>query len=229
MTHAVIVNARQQYALWPSGSELPHGWHTTGWGGAEQTCLGLISELWHDGVLGSGPRAGARCASAPEPGPFLLVSARLWLREVRVDEARALAAGDGAGLGWLGAEPGAAAVRAAEAVCRAADAGWHRPGWGMYLLMRAEDARVLGTAAFSGAPREGTVDIGLDLHPPARGLGYAGEALDELSRWALRQGGVREVGAVVSADRTAARAVLERTGFEQQPATAGRCRYVLSH
>ncbi|WP_107503740.1 GNAT family N-acetyltransferase, partial [Streptomyces solincola] len=225
MTHAVIVNARRQYAVWPCGFALPRGWHATGWSGAEQTCLALVSELWHDagtacgaasgtgGAAGRGRRARSRTPGDERHAPVLLAAERLWLREASVLEARMLAAGGGAGLLWPGAGPWPAVVRAADAACRAVDAGRHGPGWGLYLLLRTEDAQVVGTALFTGPPRQGTVELILDLHPSAAGdRGYAGEALAELARWSLLQSAVRQVVVPVPAADAAARAALEHAG-----------------
>lgn len=202
MTHAVIVSNRQRYALWPSGTELPAGWHLTGWSGAEQTCLDLIAELWDDGSF-TPPRQAPRVAR--RPSLVLLAGARLWVREARADEARSIAAGDGGGLNWAEGNRSSLPQAAAHAHCAALDAGTHRPGWGLYLLMRTADAHVVGTMGFRGPPRDGAAELGgFELVEQARGQGFAGEALDELAHWALRQSGVREVVARVPAVPAAA-------------------------
>ena len=44
----VLVNAQQQYSLWPSFKEVPAGWSVTGRRGARQECLAWIEETWTD-------------------------------------------------------------------------------------------------------------------------------------------------------------------------------------
>lgn len=212
MTHAVIVNDRQQYAVWPSGTGLPDGWQATGWSGGERACLDRIAELWTDGRPAPVRRAAAE--DALRPAVQLLATARLWLREVLPEEARQIAAGADAGLNWAGGGPSAQTRVAARMLDAAAGAGAHVPGWGMYLLFRTEDARVVGAMGFHGPPADGGVEIGFDLAEQARGLGYATEALGELSAWALRRGGVDTVVATTTEDNTASQQVMRRAGFE---------------
>ena len=44
----VLVNAEQQYSLWPGFKEVPAGWHVTGPRGARQECLAWIEANWTD-------------------------------------------------------------------------------------------------------------------------------------------------------------------------------------
>lgn len=45
----VVRNEEEQYALWPSGRELPTGWQRVGEpSGSKAECLALIDGLWHD-------------------------------------------------------------------------------------------------------------------------------------------------------------------------------------
>ncbi|MER5887841.1 GNAT family N-acetyltransferase [Streptomyces sp. NPDC001941] len=215
MSHAVIVNTRQQYALWPTGSELPDGWASTGWTGAEQACLDRIAGLWNDGRPASVRRAAQE--DAARAAVRLHATARLWLREVLPEEAREIREGGTAGLQWLGDEPSAESRVAARMLVKGADAGLHAPGWGMYLLFRASDARVVGAMGFHGPPSEGSVEIGFDLNEAARGKGYATEALAELAHWSLRQDGVGTVVATTTEDNTASQHVMERAGFALLP------------
>ena len=55
--------------------------------------------------------------------------------------------------------------------------------------------------------------IGYGLAAPYRGHGYGTELVRALSRWLLRQPGVRHVVAQVEPDNAASRATLRRTGF----------------
>lgn len=212
MTHAVIVNARQQYAVWPSGTGLPAGWQATGWSGGEQACLDRIAELWTDGRPTPVRRAAAE--DAQRPAVQLLATARLWLREVLPEEARQIAAGADAGLNWLGGAPSEQTRVAARMLDRAAGAGAHVAAWGMYLLFRAEDALVVGAMGFHGPPSDGSVEIGFDLAEQARGHGYATEALGELAHWALGRSGVNTVIATTTEDNPESQHVMRRAGFE---------------
>jgi RimJ/RimL family protein N-acetyltransferase len=215
MTHAVIVSTHRQYAVWPSRSPLPAGWETTGWTGTEQSCLDRVAEVWSDGR----PEAVARIAAedAARPAPQLLTTDRLWLREALPEEAREITDGATCGLSWVGGAPSAETRVAARMLVRAEDAGAHLPGWGMYLLMRTEDAAVVGAMGFHGPPADGSVEIGFDLAEAARGHGYATEALRELARWAQSRPGVSTVVATTTADNHASRAVIERAGFTRMP------------
>lgn len=48
LTHAVVVNAEEQYSIWPEGRELPAGWRRDGFAGTEDECLSYIDEVWTD-------------------------------------------------------------------------------------------------------------------------------------------------------------------------------------
>ncbi|MEW1890326.1 MbtH family NRPS accessory protein [Streptomyces sp. NBC_00523] len=48
MTYAVVVNAEEQYSIWPEGRELPSGWRYEGVRGDEQQCLDHIARVWTD-------------------------------------------------------------------------------------------------------------------------------------------------------------------------------------
>jgi RimJ/RimL family protein N-acetyltransferase len=215
VTHAVIVNTQQHYAVWPSGSDLPGGWESTGWTGNEKACLDRIAELWTDDRPVTVRRAADE--DAARPALQLLATGRLWLREVLPGEARLITAGESAGLGWLGGAPSAQTRIAATMLTRAADAGLHQPGWGMYLLLRTGDAQVVGGMGFHGPPADGCAEIGFDLAEPARGQGYATEALTELAHWALSRSGVHRVVATTTEDNTASQRVMERAGFTLLP------------
>ncbi|MFJ8547049.1 GNAT family N-acetyltransferase [Streptomyces sp. NPDC093586] len=159
----------------------------------------------------------AAVEDAARTAPRLLVTERLWLREALPEEARQIAAGDDAGLRWVGDSPSEETQVAARMTARAADAGVHRPGWGMYLLVRSADARVVGAMGFHGPPSDGSVEIGFDLAAPARGQGHATEALRELARWALEQPEVDTVIATTTEDNTPSQRVMERAGFQLLP------------
>ncbi|MDR6979088.1 RimJ/RimL family protein N-acetyltransferase [Streptomyces sp. 3330] len=153
---------------------------------------------------------------------------RLRLREVLPGEAPEIRAGRPAGLDWLGGTPGEGSREAAGLLAAAHAAGRHRPGWGMYVLVRVEDGLVVGGMGFQGPPRDGLVEIGFDLHPDARGRGYATEALAALARRALDDTRVDTVIATTTRANTASRRVMERAGFARRPDRDGQLVYALT-
>ncbi|MFG1644975.1 MbtH family protein [Amycolatopsis sp. NPDC049252] len=48
MTYQVVVNAEEQYSIWPAGRELPPGWRGDGVAGSKQECLDHIERVWVD-------------------------------------------------------------------------------------------------------------------------------------------------------------------------------------
>jgi MbtH protein len=44
----VVVNAEEQYSIWPVEEEVPAGWRATGFEGPKQECLAHIDEVWTD-------------------------------------------------------------------------------------------------------------------------------------------------------------------------------------
>lgn len=44
----VVVNAEEQYSIWPSGRELPVGWTLAGFSGLKSDCLTHIDKVWTD-------------------------------------------------------------------------------------------------------------------------------------------------------------------------------------
>jgi MbtH protein len=47
-TWHVVVNAEEQYSVWPSHRDVPAGWTATGHSGPRQDCLDHISTVWTD-------------------------------------------------------------------------------------------------------------------------------------------------------------------------------------
>ncbi|MGA5817176.1 GNAT family N-acetyltransferase [Kitasatospora sp. NPDC094028] len=227
MTHVVIVNHEEQYAVWPRRAELPAGWRATDWTGDERACLERVAEGWTDLRPASVREAVAE--DAARPAVQLLTAGPVQLREVLPAEAEQLRDGGTAGLDWLGGTPGDGTRVAAKMLAGAAAAGLLRPGWGMYLLVRSEDAVVVGGMGFHGAPDGGQVEIGFDLVEPARGHGYATLALGELACWALAQDGVDRVIATTTPDNHASQRVMERAAFARMPDADGLFVYQLTH
>ncbi|SEG84498.1 Uncharacterized conserved protein YbdZ, MbtH family [Actinacidiphila yanglinensis] len=46
--YRVVVNAEEQYSIWPADQELPGGWDAVGVSGGKQHCLDHIAEVWTD-------------------------------------------------------------------------------------------------------------------------------------------------------------------------------------
>ncbi|MFF8725821.1 MbtH family protein [Streptomyces sp. NPDC015171] len=44
----VVVNAEEQYSIWPADREIPAGWSPAGFDGPKQLCLDHIAEVWTD-------------------------------------------------------------------------------------------------------------------------------------------------------------------------------------
>ena len=48
VTYDVVINAEEQYSIWPLGRDLPEGWKTTGFSGSRDECFEHISSVWED-------------------------------------------------------------------------------------------------------------------------------------------------------------------------------------
>jgi MbtH protein len=46
--YKVVVNAEQQYSIWPLERENPLGWSEVGKSGSKADCLAYIKEVWTD-------------------------------------------------------------------------------------------------------------------------------------------------------------------------------------
>jgi MbtH protein len=46
--YKVVVNAEQQYSIWPLERENPLGWSDAGKSGSKAECLAYIKEVWTD-------------------------------------------------------------------------------------------------------------------------------------------------------------------------------------
>ncbi|WP_269467285.1 MbtH family NRPS accessory protein [Xanthomonas citri] len=44
----VVMNAEEQYSIWPATMDVPAGWSTVGKAGTKQECLAYIEEVWTD-------------------------------------------------------------------------------------------------------------------------------------------------------------------------------------
>jgi RimJ/RimL family protein N-acetyltransferase len=148
-----------------------------------------------------------------------LATPRLLLHALTVEEATALAAGEGLS-GWTFAD-GYPLPDTADGVrffLRHRDRDY-----GVHLVVRREDERVIGDGGFVGPPAGGTVAIGYEIVPSARGQGYATEVIRALAEWALGQPEVVEVRAETLPDNEPSIRALLRAGFvEIEPGAAAR-------
>ncbi|MEU6817598.1 GNAT family N-acetyltransferase [Streptomyces sp. NPDC046860] len=147
---------------------------------------------------------------------LVLPAERLTLTGLRPAAARDLRLGGDGGLTWLGGAPYEGTREAAGFMVKAYEAGVHRPDFGVFALVRAEDGLAVGGIGFHGTPdADGRVEIGYDLVPEARGQGYATEAVGALTAWALDRDDVSTVVATVEADNAPSQRVLARAGFRR--------------
>ncbi|TLS41277.1 GNAT family N-acetyltransferase [Streptomyces montanus] len=139
---------------------------------------------------------------------------RLTLQGVTPAAAADLQAGGTGGFEWIEGGPCEGTRFAAGMVVKAYETGVHRPQWGVFVLVRAEDGRAVGGMGFHSAPDEmGHVEVGYDVVEAARNNGYATEALRALSAWALERDDMKRLIATVDHDNTPSQGVVSRAGF----------------
>jgi MbtH protein len=46
--YSVVVNAEEQYSIWPQWKAIPDGWRSTGKVGSKSVCLAHIADVWTD-------------------------------------------------------------------------------------------------------------------------------------------------------------------------------------
>jgi RimJ/RimL family protein N-acetyltransferase len=156
----------------------------------------------------------------------VIATEHLQLHPVAPEEARKLACGSDGGWSWLGGGPGSGTRDLAGIVDRADQVGWHRPPWGLYVIVRSADGMAVGGAGFHGPPgSDGAVEVGYELAEDARGHGYATEALRALTVFAFAQPAARTVTASVSPGNDASEQVLLRVGFTRGADADGLRRY----
>ncbi|MEU6328085.1 GNAT family N-acetyltransferase [Streptomyces sp. NPDC047049] len=146
--------------------------------------------------------------------PLVLRSGRVALRALLPATAARVADGEPAGFDWIDGTPAAATAGGAGIAVRAAAAGHYRPGWGVFVLTDAASGTALGSIGFHGPPdAEGSVEIGYDLSPSARGAGWATDAARLLAGWAAAHPEVRTVCALTEPENVPSQRVLARAGF----------------
>jgi RimJ/RimL family protein N-acetyltransferase len=142
-------------------------------------------------------------------------SARLCLRQLEAEEARALLQGKSdPDRPWMAGYPMQGTLIAVEAFVRAIDNGSSPGAYGVYQLVRSSDRVVIGDIGFHGPPNQGgVVTVGYGLAPGARGQGFATEALRAVVDWALAQPEVAWVEADTTHANLPSQRVLERAGM----------------
>ena len=105
---------------------------------------------------------------------------------------------------------------------RAAAAGFqgrspqqHRPGFGMYQIVRIADGLVGGDIGFYAPPQGGSLEVGFGLATSARRAGHGSEAQRLLVGWAVLQGDVRRVVARTLVANQPCKAMLAQVGFTE--------------
>jgi [ribosomal protein S5]-alanine N-acetyltransferase len=85
-----------------------------------------------------------------------------------------------------------------------------------YTVIERESKASVGGCAFKGPPVDGTVEIAYGIDEPHRCKGYATEAANGLTEFALIQDQVHVVRAHSKTDNGPSARVLEKCGFEQR-------------
>ncbi len=159
---------------------------------------------------------------------YVIPTERLRLHPASPADARQLAHGGDGGWRWLGGGPGSGTRDLAGIVERADDVGWHRPPWGLYVIVREADSVAVGGTGFHAPPDvQGSVEVGYELDPAARGFGYATETLLALAGFAFTHPAVRSVTATTYPENAASQRVLRRAGFTRRDDLDGLHRYRL--
>jgi [ribosomal protein S5]-alanine N-acetyltransferase len=109
--------------------------------------------------------------------------------------------------------------------------GWLRQGdpvFGNFVIVEQASGQAVGTIGFFGPPDEtGTVIVGYGLVLPARGHGYATEALRALVSYAARQPAAKRVVADTAKDNVPSQRVLDKAGFAKTHETDDAFWYAL--
>lgn len=159
---------------------------------------------------------------------LVIETERLTLQGVTPAAAADLRAGGTGGFAWIEGGPFEGTRDAAGMVVKAYEGGVHRPEWGMFVLVRTEDGRAVGAMGFHGVPdEEGRAEVGYDLAEPARGHGYATEALRALSAWALARDDLKLLFAAIDRTNAPSQRVIARAGFTRVSEDEERYAYEL--
>ncbi|MBA2248821.1 MAG: GNAT family N-acetyltransferase [Chitinophagaceae bacterium] len=85
--------------------------------------------------------------------------------------------------------------------------------WWAYLIIHTKDNKLIGCCGYKGQPKDGTVEIGYEIHPEYRSRGYAVEAAKGLIENAFTFPEVSKVLAHTLAEKNASGSVLKKNGF----------------
>ncbi len=109
--------------------------------------------------------------------------------------------------------------------------GWLRQGdpvFGNFVIVEQASGQAVGTIGFFGPPDEtDTVMVGYGLVEPARGHGYATEALRALVGYAARQPAAKRLVADTAKDNVPSQQVLDKAGFAKTHETDDTFWYAL--
>ena len=91
----------------------------------------------------------------------------------------------------------------------------HPQEWNWYAIwfIERKDGSHVGDLCFKGFQPDGSVEIGYGIAEENQGYGYATEAVDAVTAWALKQPGVCRVDAETEPENRASQRVLEKCGF----------------
>jgi ribosomal-protein-alanine N-acetyltransferase len=102
------------------------------------------------------------------------------------------------------------------------------PVFGNFVIVEQSSGLAVGTVGFFGPPDEtGTVMVGYGLVEPARGHGYATEALRALVGYAALQPAAKRVVADTEKDNESSQRVLVKAGFARTHETEDAFFYAL--
>ena len=96
------------------------------------------------------------------------------------------------------------------------DGALTHPGqWEWYAIWMIElwGGTHIGELCFKGLSEEGTTEIGYGIAEEYQGCGYATEAVEAVTRWALKQSGVMCVTAETDETNITSQKVLQKAGF----------------
>ncbi|MDP4092204.1 MAG: GNAT family N-acetyltransferase [Bacillota bacterium] len=88
-------------------------------------------------------------------------------------------------------------------------------GWGVWIIVRKDDGKIVGDIGFKGKPEKGCfVEMGYGIVPGERGRGYAVEAAKALAEWAFGHEEVERIKADCLITNTNSARVLEKLGMQ---------------
>ncbi len=85
--------------------------------------------------------------------------------------------------------------------------------WYAIWIIERKDGSHVGDLCFKGFQADGSVEIGYGISEESQGHGYATEAVNAVTAWALKQPGVSRVDAETEPENRASQRVLEKCGF----------------